>query len=51
MIDAIDDPQDGWQFGESTKTGRLELRGEYTLLQVGCVNKALGGVAMGSLGS
>lgn len=29
MIDAIDDPRDGWQFGESTKTGRLELRGEY----------------------
>lgn len=25
LIDAIDDPQDGWQFGESTKTGRLEI--------------------------
>ena len=29
LIDAIDDPRDGWQFGESTKTGRLELMGEY----------------------
>ena len=28
LIDAIDDPRDGWQFGESTKTGRLERMGE-----------------------